>query len=316
MTDRLKALHQLWRDHYRKRPYASLLSKAELDQRIRDVVNNLLILTPEAKIGLSKPSHASMAWMETFTHLLEEMNLRHGPYPAGFTNDIFGKDPLPQFVSELAAKAASRLNPGDFIEGNVLIKYGKRERIEALHTHGSVRLQPASYFNGESHNGAVRDDEKTIRLSLLLTRDEIVSVVRNPQDVSENAPPQRMDIEMKHPSDFWIYCVSKSIQPRMFVDFDADACLIIRRPVEFGALLGREAPKALGNAAMKSGPAKYIDPLWPDTTKVDIPMAKDFRYSYQKEYRYCWFPNAPQPTLKHIDISLGSLEEISELVVL
>jgi len=254
--------------------------------------------------------------MEKFTHLLEEMTIRHGPYPAGFTKDIFHKNPLPRFVSELAARATSIISKVDLIEGRVLIKYGKRERMEALYRHGNVRLQPASYFNGIEHNGAVRDDEKTIRLSLVLSRDEVVNVVINPQDVQQNAPDQRIDIELKHPTDFWIYCVTRSIQPRLFVDFEADACVIIRKPVEFGDLLEKSAKAKLSNSVMKSGPAIYVDPLLPETTKIDIPMAKDFRYSYQKEYRYCWVPSEAIQSLEPVDLVLGPLNEIADLVVL
>jgi len=42
--------------------------------------------------------------MELWTHVLEEMALRHGPYPNGFTRDILHSEPFPDFVGDLGKK--------------------------------------------------------------------------------------------------------------------------------------------------------------------------------------------------------------------
>jgi len=67
---------------------------------------------------------------------------------------------------------------------------------------------------------------------------------------------------------------------------------------------------------MREGPANYVDPLLPRSADVFVPLCKHFRYSYQEEYRFCWLPSPPVQKLSYVDIRLGSLADIAELVVL
>ncbi|HEY6251317.1 MAG TPA: hypothetical protein VI685_15275, partial [Candidatus Angelobacter sp.] len=71
--------HVFQRRQYDARRYARHLSQAELNRRIRDILLNLLLLTPEAKIGLLEVNDENATWLEKWTHVLEEMQLRHGP---------------------------------------------------------------------------------------------------------------------------------------------------------------------------------------------------------------------------------------------
>jgi len=71
--------HVQIRRQYDRHRYARHLSQPELDRGIRDVFLNLLVLTHEAKIGLPPINDRSAVWMEKWTHVLEEMQLRHGP---------------------------------------------------------------------------------------------------------------------------------------------------------------------------------------------------------------------------------------------
>jgi hypothetical protein len=54
----------------------------------------------------------------------------------------------------------------------------------------------------------------------------------------------------------------------------------------------------------------------PETANVFVPLAKPFGYSYEDEYRFAWIPPAGTPALTHLDIELGGLADIAELVVL
>ena len=113
-------------------------------------------------------------------------------------------------------------------KGGVFIKFGQRVHMEALHERGALRIQPAHFFSHKDHTGAVRDDELTLPISIALSRDDVVKLVRNPQDIPPNASDQRVDIRFTWPTDYWLYCVTSSIEPRLFVDFNADACVIVR----------------------------------------------------------------------------------------
>ncbi len=102
--------------------------------------------------------------MGKWTHVLEEMQLRYGPYPAGFTREILHSEPFPDFASELAAKAATKLSSLGLKTGEVFIKFGKRKYMEALYEAGTLRIQPASYFLERDHAGAIRDDELSLKI--------------------------------------------------------------------------------------------------------------------------------------------------------
>src|ERR1700732_113279 len=99
MHETLLPRHEIWRREYRIRRYAHHLSQSELNRRIRDVFLNLLNLAPDAKVGPGPITEESVIWMVKWTHMLEEMQLRHGPYPAGFTRDILHSEPFPDFAS-------------------------------------------------------------------------------------------------------------------------------------------------------------------------------------------------------------------------
>jgi len=292
------------------------LSEAELDQRIRDIFLNLLRVNHEAKIGIIPITPANEIWLEKWTHILEEMQLRHGPYPAGFTHDILHSEPLPDFASDLASKAASALSSIGLKQGDVFIKFGKREYMERLHLEGSLRIQPASYFSKTEHNGAVRDDELALNLCVFLSRNDILKLARNPQNVPTDVPDHRLEVGFRALGDYWLYCVTNSVEPRLFVAFNADSCVIIRARDRFTRLLREATCSRIPGAAMRDGSAAYVDPLLPTTSNIDVPFAKHFRYAYQDEYRFCWLPSPPGKQLTHIDVQIGSLRDFSDLILL
>ncbi|MBV9181945.1 MAG: hypothetical protein JO356_11595, partial [Acidobacteria bacterium] len=183
------------RRHYDRNRYMRHLTQDELNVRIRDVFLNMLRLTPEGKVSVPPIDDAFAIWNEKWTHVLEEMQLRHGPYPSGFTRDILHREPFPDLVSELARKAAKVMSEKGLARGQVFIKFGQRKHMEALHLSGQLRVQPASGFANKAFNPAVRDDELALNIALFLTRDQILKVVKNPEDVPADAPDQRVDMQ-------------------------------------------------------------------------------------------------------------------------
>jgi hypothetical protein len=307
--------HIMWRRQYDGRRYALHLSQPELNKRIRDIILNMLHLQQDAKIGLGPINKQSAVWIEKWTHVLEEMQLRHGPYPSGFTREILHSEPFPDFVSELAEKAAHKLLSLGLQSGDVFIKFGKRAHMQSLLEGGILRIQPASFFFS-ANNGAIRDDELTIPVSLVLSRDDVVKVVVNPRDVPQDAADQRVDIQFHFGTDYWLYCVTNSAEPRLFVDFNADACVIIKDRQTFTRMLREATEREFVGTKMGDGPADYIDPLLPSSAKVFVPLAKHFGYTYQEEHRFFWIPPKPIAKQTHHDIKIGSLRGIADLIVL
>jgi hypothetical protein len=277
---------------------------------------NNLRLTADAKVGLPPMGPEGMRGMELWTHVLEEMALRHGPYPNGFTRDILHSEPFPDLVGELGTKAAAVLSSKGLRSGDVFIKFGKTKHMRSLFERGAIRVQSASYYATPDHNGAIRDDELSLPLSLSLTRDDIIKVVLNPKDVPAGPIDQRLDITYRAGTDYWLYCVTTAVEPRLFVDFQADSCVIIKDKGRFQRLLKLQSTAKFPDTSHRSGGAIYIDPLLPATAVIDVPMSKHFRYEYQNEYRFVWRPLSKIANLSHVELELGSLESFAELVVL
>jgi hypothetical protein len=307
--------HEQWRAWYRGDRYLRGITQLELNRRFRDLVRNFVILTPDAKIGLPPLRPDGIEWMQLITHALEEFRLIYGPYPAGFTGEVHREEKFPDFASALAQKAASALATRKLKSREVFLKYGKPEDMAALFEEGRLRVQPASEYSKPDHNGAVRDDELALDASLYLTRETIRNVVSNPQDVPEDLEWKRVDFRFLRPNDFWLYCLSSSVEPRLFVDFNSSACVIIRDWDEFRRRLVAAGAAAFPSARARDGSPVYVDPLRPRSARIDVPMSKHFKYAYQVEHRFVWEPASAGP-LAHRDLVLGPLKDIAELVVL
>jgi hypothetical protein len=62
------------------------------------------------------------------------------------------------------------------------------------------------------------------------------------------------------------------------------------------------------------GAVKYLDPLNTMPDKIKLFFSKHFRYAYQNEFRVAWLPQKPISKLQPLFISLGSLEDIAEIL--
>jgi hypothetical protein len=309
--------HVMWRRLYDDNRYGRSLTDLELKQRIDDLIYNLLTLTSDGKLGIIRMDNRdNTAIAEKLTHMLEEMQLRHGPYPAGFDGSSL-KGRLAGFASAVAREAGGRFSSISST-GGMLVKFGKKQYMESLINFGSMRIQPASYFLSKEHNAAIRDDEQRFGFTVTLERDEVVKLVKNPQDVPEIIPDQRVDFNAIFGTDYWVYCLTTAISDRLFIDFEADSCVIVKNPGEFRKRLQRvtEVHSILSRAEMRGDSAKYLDPLFPSIGLPDIPFVKHFKYAYQKEHRFCWIPRSPLPPLSHVDIEIGNLRGIADIVEL
>jgi hypothetical protein len=106
------------------------------------------------------------------------------------------------------------------------------------------------------------------------------------------------------------------VEPRLFIDYNADSCVIIRDRTQFTEMLRSANPIQLSGAAMRDGSAEYVDPLLPTKPNTFVPFLKHFRYSYQNEHRFCWLPPSAIPKVTHVDVQIGSLKDFSDLIVL
>jgi hypothetical protein len=111
----------------------------------------------------------------------------------------------------------------------------------------------------------------------------------------ENAPlgVDSNRVKPRHPSDFYVQCLSLRFASRLFDDFPGGSCLIIYDAQEFdrrvlGALKAR-FPEWFVTAFGMS----YIDPNNPGDEPILLPRAKHMRYINQQEQRILCHPRTP-----------------------
>jgi len=302
------------RMQYRARRYMEHLSAEDLDNRAKDILLNQLVLTEENKIGLHPINQEGKYWMTVFTHLLEEYVIRFGPYPAGFPRGLINQIRIPDPRLDAATKACKIVRTLKVEPGKCLFKYGQLPFVEQLHKEGRLLVSPAGSYADPSLNSAIKDDE----LSFCFTPNpsHFKLEVFDGKTGKSKGPltPENLKIKYESKSNYYVYCMSTVLAPRLFLDFEADACLIIKEPKLFVEKVIMAFEKLNPGWVGAFEVVKYLDPLNPPNKGIDLFSCKHFRYSYQKEVRLIWFPPAPADVLDHQFLELGSLEDCSELV--
>lgn len=302
--------HELWRRQYREKPYMGHLSSLELEERVKDILNLLMILSPEGKAGVGAGKEFNKEMWIKFTHTLTEMEGRYGPFPNGFRNGFIKEANIikPTFPSPPKSKLAMDLAGG--ITPGRIYKSSKKEYIHEMFHKGRFRIAPASYYSDPSLNNAIRDDELVFRGSVFsglkaFMKDGIIT-----------PPYGRIEYSVKARTNFYVACFASNYTYREFSDFEADSCLIIKNPRAFTDRLIRAGTQALSGYEGFAGSIKYLDPLLCDPGKIDVNFAKHFKYAYQNEYRMIWAPREPLADLQPIYIEIGPLDDIAEIIEL
>ena len=320
-----------WVREYMANQYLRFESRKELHQRDEDVGLNIQIITPSGKVGITNDPE----WIRLKMHIHAEM-YRRGEPPTKSNQHPAVIGPRPILSRELCSKAAAvaaRRGPYQ----NVLVKYGKREHIEQLLYDGQVYLNPATHYQQSQHGQAIKDDELGIifKGGYLRKADPIRYYGANDTVRLEDFRPiywaptleadQYAECEIRMSTDYWAFCMSAAFDQQHFVDFVADACLIIKQPQMFTTRLLLAARYQLSQADAFFGPIRYIDPLGvvhPKSNRIElgmpIHMTKTLRYAYQREVRLALLPKTHKDRLKPEKLFIEPLTDpdVAELVLL
>ena len=323
--------HANWVREYIDNQYLRFESRKELHQREEDIGLNVEVITPSGKLGITEDPK----WLRLKTHIYAEMQRRNEP-PTRTNQHPAIEGPRPVLSGELCRKAAdvaSRQGPYK----NVLVKYGKREYIEQLLHDGLVYLNPATNYQQNQHSQAVKDDELEITFKGGFVRQTAPIRYYGANDANRledfrpiyHAPTldqdQFAECTIKIPTDYWMFCMSGAFNHQQFVDFGADACLIIKQPHRFKRRVLRAASFQMSQADAFFGEIGYVDPLGaahPNNGRIglDMPiyMTKTLRFAYQREVRLALLPKAHQDRLKPTELHIEPLTDpdMAELVLL
>lgn len=295
--------------HYNR--YMLLLSDEELARRTEDIISNIHIIDENGLVSIDRDDPHLWYWSSRLTELQVEMSLRHGPYPAGWDKKLIDlRNAAPSLLGATGLSAPSLqqflTSP---LEPPFLVKYGRREFLQEALRLGQVRVFPANTYQDPSLNTAIQDDE----LSADLFLDPSIPFNEAPPGTIL-FPPGRRRVTWSASSNYYVYCMSEQFNTRLLLDFEADACLVIRDPKAFLRRFQSAAANVLPGwkALMRS--VEYYDPLQVQPREVDVLTSKHFRYAYQHEVRIACLPPHINTNLYPVDLELGTLSDIAELV--
>ncbi len=309
-------IQQMWEREYKEQRYLDHLSQEQLHRRAEDLMGNIVTLTTDSKIGCIPVIGDERALWRRWVHLLVEMHLRYGAYPAGFQKDWQSHMLYPNPRSSISQKAVSLVKQIQSLDKGCLFKYGKQEHLQRSIKEGIIRLSPASKYEDSTLSSATRDTELEIDIQPGLEQYQMN--VFDGKTLKKKDTISLKDAKFKQSisTDYYMYCVSEVLKARLFDEFEADSCLVIKQPDEFANRLWLSVQANLPDYKFGMGQISYFDPILPVPTTPEIFNTKHFRYTYQSEFRYVCVPNTNIKELEPTDLNVGSLEDICEMHVL
>jgi len=308
--------HQVFRTQYRKHRYLEHLNEEELVQRFKDIVGNQTTLTDDLKIGLHPIDQGGDYWSIMTTHILEECVLRKYKYPEPFAYNL--KDiQLPDYEWPELRKVNETFKEKNLAPGTYLLKFGKAQYLKPMLEAGLIRIMPASAYDDPSLNPAIRDEELEVDICALPSDVEISVIDEGTGQLVRNIQPLgNITYTFRAHSNYYVYCLSAAFSIRLFGDFEADSCLIIKSPSKFIDRLNSAFLKTQPKWSGYMGNVYYVDPFNYDAAKLNAYFSKHFRYTYQQEFRVIWVPPSPELELEAVFLELGNLMDICELITL
>jgi len=274
---------------------------------------NQMVLTEENKIGLPPIRGEGEYWMIMWTHLLEEFLIRYGPYPAGFDSGFIKDLKIPDPSSPLASKACAEVKRLQIVPRKYVFKYGKFRWLEQTYNEGMIRISPAAFYNDPSLNPAIHDEELELFIQPHPSEFKLEVIDSKTGKSKGFISPIDNKITKKSDTNYYVYCMSSVWTPRLFLDFDADACLVIKEPNIFFEKVITAFEKQNPRWAGMPMKVTYLDPLNSTLAQIDIFSCKHFRFSYQKEIRLIWLPPETVKELDHQYLELGNLRDWCDL---
>ena len=305
--------HETWRVWYRLNRYLIHLDIDELHQRGRDTFNVNMTMTLDGKIGILSIQEDGSEAIERFTHYMEECSLRRiFPLMGDKQGDL--KESMPDILGERGQAAAKAISAISRMKDVKLFKFGKAKYLELLLNEGKLRIQPASSFLAPFHNKAVGDNEIIRSFKMAFTKQEILRLIAEKGLPKELSAKEYLEINIEYYTDYWVTCFARTLSPRLAVDFEADALIAIYDLPKFQTRLKKAFRQANGYHGLREGRVDYFDPYLPRCDFREVPLIKPFQYYYQKEYRFYWLPRKPSQKLQYVDLEMGNLEDICEMV--
>jgi hypothetical protein len=288
-----------WELQYKHYRYLARVSDAALVERYRDILSNMKALISRDRDIIPIQSFlSSWYWFRKEHQTRLEFALRHAALPVippvntTFDNLAFGAPIRPRYPNA----------------GDVLFRYDKREHIVNLVSNGSIRIGPASVFRNLENDKARQDEECSKKAFLPGAHTHIKT--RDGQSI-----PILGDVEQTvSMPNYYLFCMACDWDQDLFAAFKGDTCAVIKDIEEFASRIQSAATPQLPDWYFHHGPVEYFDPYERTRNEFfDAAMSKDFKFAYQREYRFLWFPQNEELVEGFRFLSLGNLGNLAEI---
>ena len=286
---------------YWDKRYLSHLTDAELSDRAADCIGLASTLTDANKIGVVPVAGNGLAdinpvWVKC-GDVFEECRIRYGTHFVSEKKNFIKRCSMPSRISEQRMRLASRMIYILSSAGaDAIIRFGKSRHIKPFFQNGDLRMSPASMYQKTFEDKARRDNEMAMKI--------------HARHSAHGAPVARETIRC---GNYWMWCATRlpknvKVSQRLFGDFDADSCVVIRRGNDFLHDFASICNDMIPNAKTLCGDVRYIDPILEGVTSADLPLSKHFRFSYQNEVRMVRVPHLiTDSDLDYVPIQIGTL---------
>ena len=298
---------------YRQDRYMRHLSRERLGRRTEDILNNLPEVDESGAASVDGHDPEKFQWLRLFSEVISEMEIRHGPYPAGWGEGFLDKERRPGSLTSAVELEHRVLKASDPLGGQNLVKYGKLKYMAPFLEEGLLRVAPASYYDDASLDPARRDDELFREIDVGAFG---MGVLKGFSPSALRRSPLRRRVTMEANTNYYLSCLSTVLSRRLLHDFEAECAVILRDRDEFVRRLTRAVAEQFPDWRVVEAPVVYFDPLQVTEAEVEPLVWKHFRYAYQREYRIAWLPPRPISLLEPFEVRLGSLKDMAEIIEL
>lgn len=299
--------NEVWSLLYDGRPYLEQISDPDLDQRYREIVQNVEYMVCDLRDGVPVEGRwiSSWWWLKTRFETEREYRRRGRSLPCCVRQSL-PTGPVPHVPSYPEA--------AEFI-----VRYGEARWLEPMLKKGVLRLRAASEYKGEVDQRDLARHDDELKSHQYISGNRVRITNRSAQTIPVIG---NLKQTTTFTVDYFVLCCSHEFDYRLFAAFKnnrdepADDCLVIRNVDEFARRLEVAGQKKLPGWEFYHNPVMYFDPHNPAPDETISPGShKDFKYAYQREYRFLWFPVSESSKVesKSVHLEIGSLEDIAAL---
>ncbi|MCR4465341.1 hypothetical protein [Burkholderia sp. SCN-KJ] len=285
---------EFWEFEYRTHRYLSNLPLPDLCRRYIGIAKNLVhLVSSERHVIPSNTFLSSWYWYRKEYQTRLELHLRGQGIPIGL--------PVPTTLERCDDPPRPRYpNAGD-----ILYRFASEKRITELAQHGALRMWRADFY-ATLEKDIARQDEEMTKVSFLNGNHATVTTL-------DGKPISIVgDIKSSHSGPpYYLLCMSCDWDRRLLTEFNVDRCAVISDVDEFARRLERAASELMPGCMFHHNPVEYFDPYeLPPRSFVRHYNSKDFRFAYQREYRFLLVHAEAGPGVQEfLDVKMGQMTD-------